>query len=174
MVSDNDALRLRRLVFYTQDIERINSTLLAFIKKANAQCAMVIDREGHMVARQGFFQRDSSTLAALVSGSFASTREVAKLLGENAFTVLFHQGKEQNILISLVGERSLAVTVFSSTIKAGMIQVLGKELAGQLEVILQEASSRAPEDQPAEVANHMGKQFTDEMKQQLDSLFSDL
>lgn len=173
MVSDNDALRLRRLVFYSQDIDRINATLLAFIKKANAQCAMVIDREGHMVARQGFFRNDSSTLAALVSGSFASTREVAKLLGETEFTVLFHQGKDQSIHVSLVGERSLVVTVFASAVKAGMIQVLGKELAGQLAVILDEASRRSAQDAPPEAAN-LGKQFSEEMKQQLDSLFADL
>ena len=35
MVSENDALRLRRLVFYAADIDRINAVLLAFVKKAN-------------------------------------------------------------------------------------------------------------------------------------------
>jgi predicted regulator of Ras-like GTPase activity (Roadblock/LC7/MglB family) len=171
MVSDNDALRLRRLVFYSTDIDRINSVLLAFVKKANAQSALVIDKEGHMVARQGFFKQDSSALAALVSGSFASTREVARLLGETEFRVMFHQGQGQSIHITLIGERTLLVTVFSSAVKPGMIQVLAKELAAQLEVILVEAQSRKPEDHANE---GLGKTFSDEMKNQLDSLFGNL
>jgi predicted regulator of Ras-like GTPase activity (Roadblock/LC7/MglB family) len=171
MVSDNDALRLRRLVFYASDIDRINAVLLGFVKKANAQCALVIDKEGHMVARQGFFKQDSSTLAALVSGSFASTREVARLLGEPEFRVLFHQGQGQSIHITLIGVRTLLVTVFAGSVKAGMIQVLCKELAGQLEVVLADAQGRKPE----EGANEgLGKNFSDEMKNQLDSLFGNL
>jgi len=172
MVSDNDALRLRRLVFYAADVDRINAVLLAFVKKANAQSALVIDKEGHMVARQGFFKQDSSALSALVSGSFASTREVARLLGEPEFRVLFHQGQGQSIHITLLGERTLCVTVFGSAVKAGMIQVLCKELAVQLEAILNEAAKRKPEDQ--EKNEGLGKTFSDEMKNQLDALFGNL
>ena len=171
MVSDNDALRLRRLVFYSQDIDRINAALLGFVKKANAQSALVIDKEGHMVARQGFFKQDSSSLAALVAGSFASTKEVARLLGEPEFRVLFHTGQGQSIHISLVGERTLVVTVFASTIKAGMIQVLCKELAGQLESVIADSQKRKPDEEKNE---GLGKNFSDEMKQQLDSLFGNL
>lgn len=172
MVSDNDALRLRRLVFYAADVDRINAVLLAFVKKANAQSALVIDKEGHMVARQGFFKQDSSALSALVSGSFASTREVARLLGEPEFRVLFHQGQGQSIHITLLGERTLCVTVFGSAVKAGMIQVLCKELAVQLEAILNEAAKRKPEEQ--EKNEGLGKNFSDEMKNQLDALFGNL
>jgi len=171
MVSDNDALRLRRLVFYAADTDRINAILLTFVKKANAQSALVIDKEGHMVARQGFFKQDTSALAALVSGSFASTREVARLLGEPEFRVLFHQGQDQSIHITLLGERTLCVIVFGSAIKAGMIQVLCKELAGQLEVVLADAAKRKPEDEPNE---GLGKTFSDDMKNQLDALFGNL
>lgn len=173
MVSDNDALRLRRLVFYAADIDRINAVLLAFVKKANAQSALVIDKEGHMVARQGFFKQETSALSALVSGSFASTREVARLLGEPEFRVLFHQGQGQSIHITLLGERTLCVTVFGSAVKAGMIQVLCKELATQLEAILNEAAKRKPEDQEKQNEG-LGKNFSDEMKNQLDALFGNL
>jgi predicted regulator of Ras-like GTPase activity (Roadblock/LC7/MglB family) len=171
MVSDNDALRLRRLVFYAQDIDRINAVLLTFIKKANAQSALVIDKEGHMVARQGFFKADTSALAALVAGSFASTREVARLLGEPEFRVLFHQGQGQSIHITLLGERTLVVTVFGSAVKAGMIQVLCKEVALQLEPIFNDAAKRKPQDEKNE---GLGKTFSDEMKNQLDALFGNL
>jgi len=34
---------------------------------------------------------DHQTISALVAGSYAATREMAKLLGEVEFSVLFHQ-----------------------------------------------------------------------------------
>jgi len=174
MVSENEALRLRRLVFYAADIDKINATLLGFVKKANAQCCVVIDREGHMVAKQGFLAKlDSSALAALVSGSFASTREVARLLGEQEFRVIFHQGAEHSIQITLVGERTLQVAVFPGDVKPGMIQVLCKELAVQLHEILEAAQTRKPDENEVK-ANSLDAGFTDQVKDQLDSLFGNL
>jgi predicted regulator of Ras-like GTPase activity (Roadblock/LC7/MglB family) len=173
MVSDNEALRLRRLVFYAQDIDQINAALLAFVKKSSAQSVLIIDQEGHMVARQGFRQGggDPSALAALVAGSFASTRQVAKQLGESEFRLMSHQGPQQSIHITLLGERTLQVAVFSSTVKPGMIQVLCSELAKQLEAILAAAAKHVPGDAEAPQLN---AKFSDEMKNQLDNLFGDL
>lgn len=171
MVSDNEALRYKRLIFYAADIDQINGVLLSFVKKANALCCLIIDREGHMVAKQGFLQKlDSSALSALVAGSFASTREVARLLGEKEFKVLFHTGEQHSIHISLLGERTLQIAVFSSQVKPGMIQVLSKELAGQMEAILDAAMKRKPEESQEKLAAG----FTDQVKDQLDSLFGNL
>jgi len=172
MVSENEALKYRRLVFYAADIDQLNITLLAFVKKANAQCCLLIDKEGHLVARQGFVANlDSSTLSALVAGSFASTREVAKLLGEAEFRVLFHQGKGHSIHITLVGERTLQVAVFPSSVKPGMIQVLSGELALQVDAVLAAATARKPAESEQRV---LGENFTAEAKNQLDSLFGNL
>lgn len=172
MVNDNDALRLRRLVFYAQDIDRINALLLGFVRKANAQSVVLIDREGHMVARQGFKQSDADaqSLAALVAGSFATTRQVAKLLGESDFRVLSQQGTESSIHVTLLGERTLQVAVFAASVKPGMMQVYCKELAGQLETVLDEAAKR----QPAADAPQLGNNFSEAMKDQLDQLFGNL
>jgi predicted regulator of Ras-like GTPase activity (Roadblock/LC7/MglB family) len=172
MVNDNEALRYRRLIFYAADIDQINATLLSFVKKANAQCCLVIDREGHMVAKQGFLAKlDSTALAALVAGSFATTREVARQLGETEFRVLFHQGAQHSIQITMLGERTLQVAVFASSIKPGMIQVFCKELASQLEAILDAAMKRKPDEKEEK---GLTSDFSDQAKNQLDSLFGNL
>ena len=171
MVNDNDALRLRRLVFYAADVDRINQALLAFVKKAGAQSVMLIDQEGHLVSRQGFRSNDNDgqALAALVAGSFMSTRQVAKLLGENDFRVMAHSGPNTSIHLTLLGERTLQVAVFPSAVKSGMIAVMCKELAVQMEEILSDASKRAPEP-----GQQIGANFSEAMKDQLDSLFGNL
>ena len=171
MVSENDALRLRRLVFYAADVDRINQALLTFVKKSGAQSVLLIDQEGHLVSRQGFKGDggDGQALAALVAGSFISTRQVAKLLGEHDFRVMSHQGPNTSIHLTLIGERTLQVAVFPSAIKVGMIQVLCTELAKQMEVILAEAAGREPEQ-----GQQLGGNFSEAMKDQLDNLFGNL
>jgi predicted regulator of Ras-like GTPase activity (Roadblock/LC7/MglB family) len=172
MTSENQAMRYRRLAFYSDDIERLNEQLNGFVKKAGAVCALLIDKEGHMVAKQGFIDRiDTQALAALVAGSYASTREVAKLLGEREFSVLFHQGQDHSILLLLIGDRTLQVTVFNSTTKQGLIQVMSSELGQKVGSILEDIASR-PET--AEKQETLKTGYSDEMSQKLDDLFGDL
>ncbi len=171
VLSENQAMRYRRLAFYSEDIERFNSALSRFVKKANAVCALLIDQEGHMVAKQGFVdQIDTTALAALVAGSFASTREVAKLLGEKEFQILYHQGPNHSIQLNLVGERTLQVTVFPSEAKQGLIQVMSKELSAHVLSIITEIAER-PED---EVKEKLDSGYHEEMNSHLDDLFGDL
>ena len=170
-VGANEAIRLRRLVFYAADADRINQGLLGFVKKSGAVSAMLIDQEGHLVARQGFTsgQADGQALAALVAGSFTSTRQVAKLLGEKDFRVMSQQGADSSMHIILLGERTLQVAVFPVAVKPGMAQVFCKELAVHMEAILQEAAQRPPQ-----AGQELGQDFSNAMKDQLDGLFGNL
>lgn len=172
MINENQAMRYRRLAFYSEDVERLNEALAAFVKKADAVCALLIDKEGHMVAKQGFVDRiDTQALAALVAGSFASTREVAKLLGEVEFSVLFHQGAQHSILLLLIGDRTLQVTVFSSSAKQGLIQVMSNELAQKVGIVLTEIAER-PET--SERQEQLDSDFSAGINEKLDDLFGDL
>ena len=140
-LGDNAAMRYKRLAFYAQDVDQFNAALDAFISKSQAVCALLIDQEGHMIAKRGFLERfDSAALAALVAGSFASTKQVAALLGENEFNVQSHQGADHSIHITLVGERTLQLAMFNSSAKAGM--VADGELALKINGVLTEISQR--------------------------------
>ncbi|NIR01477.1 MAG: roadblock/LC7 domain-containing protein, partial [Gemmatimonadales bacterium] len=61
---------------------------------SNAVCVLLINiHDGSLVASRGSTDPlDTTSLAALAAGAFASTREIARLVGEPEFTVLFHQG----------------------------------------------------------------------------------
>lgn len=171
-IAANEAMRLRRLVFYAADTDRFNSLLSAFVKKSGALSAMVIDQEGHMVARQGFKTAgaDPTALAALVAASFVSTRQVAKLLGEAEFTTMSQAGGQHAIHVQLIGARTLEVAVFPITVKPGMIQVYCKELAKELEAVLTAAANR----KDTEPQEKLDQGFSKDMKDALDKMFGDL
>ena len=73
-ISDQQ-LRTDRLVFYAQDVHRLDGELDSFLELSGAKCALLIDCEGHLVTRRGEAVASSvDSLSALTAGSFAATR----------------------------------------------------------------------------------------------------
>ncbi len=167
---DNQQLRENRLVFYQDLVRDVNRLLREFLKLSNAKCAMLVDREGHMVTRQGVTRDlDVDTISALVAGSFAATREMARVLGEDEFSVLFHQGKTDNIQLSLVGDRTLLTVIFDEATTVGMVRLYAAETTKRLTELFEKqdreirAGTKKQED--------LDGDFADNAKGKLDDLF---
>lgn len=136
-------LRENRLVFYAQDIDRIHQELDGFLEMSKARAALVIDREGHLVTRRGEAIHGSiDSIAALMAGSFAATREMARLLGEDEFSQLFHQGQRDSIQVGLVGDRALFAIVFDDRTNLGLVRFYCQETLRRLGEILDEMDAR--------------------------------
>ncbi len=156
-----------RQVFYEADIEKVDKLLNEFLRQSKARCAMLIDREGYMITRQGSTRSfDNDTISALVAGSFAATKEMARLLGEDEFSVLYHQGKCESIQMTLVGERILLTVIFDEATTLGMVRLYAKEVAKHLANELYEDGESAPR------SCDLGDDFSDTAKDKLESLFS--
>ena len=167
---DNQQLRENRLVFYQDLVRDVNRLLREFLKLSNAKCAMLIDREGHMVTRQGVTRDlDMDTISALVAGSFAATREMARVLGEDEFSVLFHQGKTDNIQLSLVGDRTLLTVIFDEATTVGMVRLYAAETVKRLVEIFEKQEKEIRSGERKQEALETG--FADSAKGKLDDLF---
>jgi len=159
MTVDED-LRRNRLMFYRRDVERIDRCLAEFLKMSGAKSALLVDREGHLVARQGeTLTIDMDTISALVAGSFAATKEMARLLGEDEFTALYHQGRRDNIQLSLVGDRTLLTVLFDDRTTLGMVRLYAAESTKKLEAVFDDilanggSSKEADEDISADYSD---------------------
>ncbi len=161
-------LRENRLVFYAQDIDRIHQELDGFLEMSKARAALVIDREGHLVTRRGEAIHGSiDSIAALMAGSFAATREMARLLGEDEFSQLFHQGQRDSIQVGLVGDRALFAIVFDDRTNLGLVRFYCQETLRRLGEILEEMDARtAPPD-----AENLSDDFSRSAAAALDRLF---
>lgn len=157
------------MVIYEEQIEKINQLLTKLIKGAEAKCALLVDKDGHLITRQGFTHSlDTTALAALLAGSFASTREIARLVGEPEFSVLFHQGKRDHIHINLVGERSILVIIFDDRTTIGMVRLYAKEIGTELTAIFDEKPARkSAKPEP------VNEGFTQSVEKEMDNLFKD-
>ena len=156
------------LIIYEEEIQQIDRLLMKLLKGAEAKCTLLVDKDGHLVTRQGFTHSlDTTALAALLAGSFASTREIARLVGEPEFSVLFHQGKKDHIHISLVGERSILVVIFDDRTPIGMVRLYAREASDELTRVFQNIVERKDFD-PGN-----NDDFTDKAREKREDIFQD-
>lgn len=156
------------LILYEEDIKKIEALLSKLIKGAEAKCALLVDKDGHLITRQGFTHSlDTTALGALLAGSFASTKEIAKLVGEPEFSVLFHQGKKDHIHMSIVGERSILVVIFDDRTTIGMVRLYAKEATGELSQIFENLGESEPDQ------SGVDSDFADVAQDRLDDIFQD-
>lgn len=162
-------LRSDRLVFYKSDVTKLEGELDGFLELSGARSALLIDREGHLVTKRGEVQQNSlDSISALVAGSFAATREMARLLGEEEFSTLYHQGQRDSIQVSLVGDRALFAVVFDERTNLGMVRYYASETTRRLDVVLNEVANR-PEGAVGEES--LASDFSKSATAALDQLF---
>ena len=158
------------LIIYEEEITKIDGLISKMLKGAEAKCALLVDKDGHLITRQGFTHSlDTTALAALLAGSFASTKEIARLVGESEFSVLFHQGKKDHIHMSIVGERSILVVIFDDRTTIGMVRLYAKETAIELTKIFEEIQKKSTEAEEPGISNDFASQAEDK----LDDIFQD-
>ena len=168
MVPDNSSrLRDSRLIFYRDDVERINRVLEEFLKLSGAKQNLLIDKEGHAVTQVGASATfNVDTISALVAASFAATREMARLLGEDEFTILSHQGRRDHIQLTLIADRCILATMFDDKTTVGMVRLYAGESAKKLNAIFTEIAER--KEAPKE---SIGEEFGNAAKSALDDVF---
>lgn len=164
-MSRDDNLRKQRLIFYENDVQRLNAEIDTFLELSKARCALLVDRDGHLVTRRGEPVRTSEdTISALIAGSFAATMEMARLLGENEFSILFHQGQRDSIQLQLCGDRTLMAVLFDGRTNLGMVRFYAQETGNRIYEILKSISA---ENRQAD----LGSDYGDGVGDALDKLF---
>ena len=157
-------------IIYEEEITQIEAIISRMLQSAEARCALLVDKDGHLITRQGFTHSlDTTALAALLAGSFASTKEIARLVGEPEFSVLFHQGKKDHIHMCLIGERSILVVIFDDRTTIGMVRLCAKETAAELTKVFDKISQNSQ----AKAASAVTDDFATMTQDKLDDIFQD-
>jgi len=124
---------LHPVVIYEEDAEELSERLDAFLKASRASLAILINRSGQVLAERGYARnRPADELAALAAAAFAATEQVARIIGEDSFSVLFHEGVEQNLHLSVVGEEALMLTAFDDRTTLGLVRLYAAEATESL------------------------------------------
>ena len=109
--------------------DSIRLVLKQLVRDSHASGGMVLDRAGQIIVWDGSGDReDSMQLGALIAGTYASTRQMARILGENNFRTLLQEGARERIFTEAVGEYWL-VSVICNRATADLGAVLLRAIA---------------------------------------------
>lgn len=132
------------VVITKRDIERIRAVLNKVVVTSCAHSVLLIDRSGQLITHEGAdTEIDLTALSALTAANFGATTEIARLLGEEEFTLLFHRGKRENVYFCAVGEHAIMVTLFDDQTSLGLIRLRISEIVDELSEILLSIFGRA-------------------------------
>jgi Roadblock/LC7 domain. len=94
---------------------------------------------------------DTTTFATLTAADYSANDELAKLVGENDFSSLFHQGEKESIYVADIARRLLLVIIFDSRTTVGLVRLRMKDEIEELTLLVDRVFSRgrngaAPEE----------------------------
>jgi len=125
------------IIITRKDLEKINLCLNQMVSSSRAHSVLLIDRSGQLIAHQGNTPGiDVLSLSALTAANFGATAEIARILGEEEFTLLFHKGKSENVYFSAIGENVIMVTLFDDNTSLGLIRLQINKIVDELSKIL--------------------------------------
>jgi predicted regulator of Ras-like GTPase activity (Roadblock/LC7/MglB family) len=125
-------------VLYEDEFRQLEDALRRLRQEANARAVFLIDKNGQQIAAAGEIEQfDTTSLASLTAGNVAATDGLAKLIGEREFSVLFHEGQQDHIHISIVGRRAILVVIFNDRSSLGLVRLRVKRASGDMERIFE-------------------------------------
>jgi predicted regulator of Ras-like GTPase activity (Roadblock/LC7/MglB family) len=129
------------LAVQANDLEKIRRALSDLLLRSESDECFLCDGGGYLVAHEGVERADATLISALGAGVFMASRELARMLGEQEFNTVFHQGDNKNIFIRAVTADVLLVVIFSSGGSLGLVKLYSApavtELQGVFETIRQ-------------------------------------
>ncbi len=159
-------------VLSKQQFDRIFSCLADLAAKLRLMAVLLVDGSGRILAQrmgEGWKESRLEGLAALASGSFSASNEIARLLGErDRFKMVLHEGQQRNIFMCSVGTRYFLAVVFESGTALGMIRLFTKKTVEELIPILADNSYPVQD-----LGRIFDKRFETLLDDELDRAFSD-
>jgi predicted regulator of Ras-like GTPase activity (Roadblock/LC7/MglB family) len=138
----------KRTVFFARDVHQMNLILGKFLQKSGAETVLLVDRAGHLVARQGDNSPASEdTITALVAGSFQAARAMAEMLGTDEFSSLIPRGGGGHVMLLRSGDHALLGVVISDDSSIPLVRTYALEAIRRLEAILDVPSTEGEPDE---------------------------
>ena len=125
-------------IFRQEQLNAIEEVLSRDLMDLGIHSVFLIDMAGNIVASMdnGEIKHDIYSLAALAAGNFGAVSTMARLIGEEEFSLLFHKGEKENMHFSKVTGDFLLITIFGKEISLGFLRLKVAEAMEKLVRIL--------------------------------------
>lgn len=136
--------QLTNMVIDEETCAGITRVLRQLVRDTHASSGMVLDRPGQVIVFEGdSYRGDQMSLGALVAGTYGSTRQMAKILGETNFRTLVQEGAKEKIFTEAIGDHWLISVIFDRKTHLGLVKMLSSRATHDLGEILVRAVERS-------------------------------
>jgi predicted regulator of Ras-like GTPase activity (Roadblock/LC7/MglB family) len=121
-----------------KQFEAMENILAKELIAIGVQSLLLIDLAGNILIslNDGKARHDIYSLAALSAGNFGAVSEIAKIIGETDFSLLFHKGEKESIHFSRVEDNLLLITVFGKEVSLGFLRLKVAEAIKKITALL--------------------------------------
>ena len=154
-------------IIQEQQFQKIKTVLARLCVESAARVVFLVDRDGQPIAFHGDIgDMDTTSFSSLAAGNVAATSSMAKLIGEDVFPAVVHEGELESIYICVIG-RSLLVVVFNERSTLGLVKLRAKRASHEVAALIDEMTLHSEQNKAQ--SNAFFAEITDE---DIDSLFS--
>jgi predicted regulator of Ras-like GTPase activity (Roadblock/LC7/MglB family) len=127
------------LILTKNEIEKLEQIISEQLLSSGAEHVVVTDLSGNLIMERGTVEMDDIfSLAAVSAANFAATAEIARLIGEEDFALLYHKGGKRNVHFSRLAKDYLIITLFSDNVSLGLIRLrIGNAINEMTEIFAQ-------------------------------------
>jgi predicted regulator of Ras-like GTPase activity (Roadblock/LC7/MglB family) len=159
--------RRKGLVINDRQLDRCDDLLLKLKEVSGSSFLALISTSGQPITTASdSYHPETLSLASLAASSFAATQQLASILDENEFTLLFHEGKALNLHVAQVTDQVLLVVTFGRETQVGKVRLYTQRA---IEVLRQIFDGPEDENTPA-----MDVDFESAAGDAMDDLFRDV
>jgi predicted regulator of Ras-like GTPase activity (Roadblock/LC7/MglB family) len=154
-------------IIQEHQFQQMKSILARLCVECAARVVFLVDRDGQTIAFHGDIAgMDTTSFSSLAAGNVAATSSMAKLIGEDVFPGVVHEGERESIYISVIG-RSLLVVVFDERSTLGLVKLRTKRSSYDVAAVLDEAIANS-----ATYSTDHNSVFAEITDDDIDSLFN--
>ena len=130
--------RRRGLIIRDEQMGLVDDVLAKLRRVSGSRLVALVSTSGQPITvSPADAQSDTLSLAALAASSFAAARQLAEVLREHEFTLLFHEGEHSNLHVVQVTDRILLLITFGRETQVGRVRLYTSRAVEVLKPIFQ-------------------------------------
>ena len=157
---------------FEEDYWAITNALEALVQSSQSKHVLLVDRAGQMIAQTGADPEfDTQSFASLCAADFEANFALAKLIGEDDFSTLYHQGAQDSMYLGKIAKGVVLVVLFNKSTTLGLVRLRVKRAVEELDTIIESLYEKL--EYRNEEYDASDESFTTEVEAEIDSLFAE-
>lgn len=155
---------------FEEDYWAITNALEALAQSSQSKHVLLVDRTGQLIAQVGEDPTfDTQSFASLCAADFEANYALAKLIGEDDFSTLYHQGAKESMYLGKIEKGVVVAVVFDRTTTLGLVRLRVKKAVEELNVIIDGLYDKL--EYRNEEYDPFDAEFSEGVEQEIDNLF---